>query len=191
MKSKGFAVVFLALVLLAGVSLLAGCVSGSKEKPKSQTGQEQQVNPKPQTKPQEEKKVKLVVYFPDEQAEKLVPVTREVPQKDKPEAELVIEELIKGPGEAKLGKVIPDGARILSLEVKDGIAYVNWSKEFQANHWGGSTGDGNTVYAIVNSLTELSEIKKVQLLLEGKVEEAILGHVDTSQPLERNEDILR
>ncbi|MHB8172710.1 MAG: GerMN domain-containing protein [Thermincolia bacterium] len=187
----------LILVLLVGGALLAGCTPESKEPTKNPTGQ--QVQPQggqgeqgqnTSRKPVEET-VKLVVYFPNEQGTTLVPVTKEVPLEDKPIAEMVIEELIKGPRPASLGKAIPDGAKLLSLEVKDGIAYVDWSKEFQTNHWGGSAGDSNTIYSIVNSLTELPDIKKVQFMLEGKREESIFGHVSTGEPLARNEEIIK
>ena len=46
-----------------------------------------------------------------------------------------------------------------------------------------------TVYAIVNSLTELDDIKKVQFLIDGqKVEN--YGSVIFSEPFERNENIV-
>ncbi|MDA8233274.1 MAG: GerMN domain-containing protein [Clostridia bacterium] len=195
MKKQGLWIII--VVFLIGGLLLSGCTSGGSEPPKTPAEQGQQSKTRDEIQgqntpqPPAEKTVKLVVYFPDEQGNRLVPVTKVVPQQDKPLAEQVIEELIKGPGPASLGEAIPNGAKLLSLEVKDGIAYVNWSKEFQTNHWGGSTGDSNTIYSIVNSFTELPDIKKVQFLLEGKVEESIFGHVGTGEPLGRNEEILK
>ena len=48
-----------------------------------------------------------------------------------------------------------------------------------------------TLNSIANTLTELDSIDKVQLLIEGKKVESLVGHWDTTVPLERNEDIIK
>ena len=45
-------------------------------------------------------------------------------------------------------------------------------------------------YAIVNTLTEFPEIKRVQILVEGKPVTSISGHMDLTEPLTRNETLL-
>ncbi|MEW5899284.1 MAG: GerMN domain-containing protein [Bacillota bacterium] len=76
--------------------------------------------------------------------------------------------------------------RLLTLTVQDGVAYVNFSKEFQSKHSGGTAGESMTLYSVVNSLARLQEIKQVQFLLEGQKQESILGHADTSVPIAPN-----
>ncbi|MCG0275797.1 MAG: GerMN domain-containing protein [Thermosediminibacteraceae bacterium] len=136
-------------------------------------------------------KVAVTLYFAGENAMYLEPEVREVQKGDKPIEQIVVEELIKGPTKPGLFRTIPEGTRLLSIEVKDGIAYVNFSKEFKENHWGGSTGEAMTINSVVNSLTELPGIEKVQFLIEGKKEETLAGHVMLDQPFSRNENIIK
>lgn len=139
------------------------------------------------------KKETVTLYFPDEQAMYVVPEKREITVKDdKSIAQIVIEELMKGPTVPGLTATsIPKDAKLLSAEVKDGIAYVNFSKELIENHVGGSTGEMMTIVPIVNSLTELPGINKVQFLVEGKKEQTLAGHVIFDEPFERMEEWIK
>ncbi|TYP50864.1 GerMN domain-containing protein [Thermosediminibacter litoriperuensis] len=136
-------------------------------------------------------KVAVTLYFTDENAMYLEPEVREVERGEKPLEQIVVEELIKGPTKPGLSRTIPEGTKLLSIEVKDGIAYVNFSKEFKENHWGGSTGEAMTINSVVNSLTELPGIEKVQFLIEGKKEGTLAGHMIFNEPFSRNENIIK
>jgi germination protein M len=48
-----------------------------------------------------------------------------------------------------------------------------------------------TINSIVNSLTELTGIKKVQILINGTKVDTLAGHADLSQALSRNESIIK
>ncbi|NLY51792.1 MAG: GerMN domain-containing protein [Firmicutes bacterium] len=132
----------------------------------------------------------ITLYFSDEQAMYLRPEQRvlEDPAVDK--AAVVIGELIRGPENEELIRTMPPNARLRKVWVEDGVAYVDFSREFQTEHWGGSTGDTFTLFSVVNSLTELPGIDAVQFLVEGKIEEAALGHTDTTEPIRRREDLI-
>jgi spore germination protein GerM len=136
------------------------------------------------------KPVKVTLYFADSQAEKLMPEEREVVQNGATLEEAVVNELIKGPLKEGLTKTIPESTKLLSLNVVDGVANVDFSREIQTKHWGGSAGETMTVYSVTNSLAELGGIDKVQLLVEGEKVESLLGHLDTSQPLEQRDDLI-
>ena len=47
------------------------------------------------------------------------------------------------------------------------------------------------VGSIVDTLTEFSEVKKVQILVEGKAVDTIAGHMDTEKPLSRMTGLLK
>jgi len=129
---------------------------------------------------------KITLYFADKDAMYLVPEEREVTAGNKKLEEVVVTELIKGPLKSNIFQTVPKEAKLISLEVVDGIAYVNFNQEFQTKHWGGSAGETMTLYSITNSLAKLPGIEKVQFLIEGKKEDAILGHTDTTEPLGPN-----
>jgi len=102
----------------------------------------------------------------------------------------IILELMKGPTEKNLFPVIPTGTKLLSIIKEGDIITVNFSKEFRDNHNGGSAGETMTIYAIVNSLTELMDVEKVQFQIEGKTEEEFKGHFEFDKPFVRDESLV-
>lgn len=132
--------------------------------------------------------VKLTLYFPTPDADGLASVERSINIPDQAVIKAIFQELQNPP--TGLDKVIPQGTKLLDASVKDGVATLNLSKEFQKNFSGGSTGEQMILYSIIDSITTLPNVQAVQFLLEGKTEEAILGHLDTTKPLKRNEKII-
>lgn len=93
--------------------------------------------------------------------------------------------LARGPRpESGLAPVLPPGARPLRVQVEGDLATVDFSREIVERHWGGSTGELMTVYGIVNTLTRVPGIRRVQILVEGRRVESLVGHVDLTRPLE-------
>lgn len=136
----------------------------------------------------------ITLYFSDDQAMYLKPeirtVTVEKARQEEQIREAVINELIKGPRDSNLYQTIPPETKLLGIEVKDQIAYVDFSEEIRSKHWGGSTGEIMTMGSIVNSLTELEDIEQVLVLIEGETQETLVGHLDISEPSGRNESLL-
>lgn len=175
------------LVMVAGVLACAGPAAKrpTPEPPPGKSGTPA-ISPQPT-----EEKVQLVLYFGDKQAMFLIPEHRVVARKGESLEELLMTELVKGPTDPELVGTIPKETRLLSVKTVDGIAYVNFSRELQTKHWGGSAGELMTVYSIVNTLTELPEIKKVQILLEGDKLDSLAGHMDLVEPLARNTQLIK
>lgn len=84
----------------------------------------------------------------------------------------LMEHLIEGPQNSGLSKTIPDGTRINRIEVKGDILYLDLSKEFIDNHVGGAEMENATIYSIVNTMTNLTEINGVKILIEGEENKA-------------------
>ena len=102
---------------------------------------------------------------------------------------MIFQELQNGPQDMRSYSIIPQGTKLLSIETKDGLCTVNLSKEFIDNNHSGTTGEMLTISAIVNSLTELPEVKKVQFLVEGQVRDVYLN-AEFDKPFTRNESII-
>ncbi len=135
---------------------------------------------------------KVTFYFSDEQAMYLLPEERTITKGDKSLEAAVIQDLINGPEKDGLVRTIPEGTKLISITVVNGVANVNFSKEFQSKHWGGSAGETMTLYSVVNSLGELTGIEKVQFLLEGEKKESILnGNMDTTVPIEPDYNLVK
>lgn len=183
-KRRGKASLVLLLTGLLALGMFAAGCGGEKTKPAPDE------NKPPVSSSPQETPVKVTLYFSDSQAQMLLPEEREVIKKSESIEETAVKELIKGPTREGLLKTIPESTRLLSLSVEDGVAYVNFSKEIQTKHWGGSAGEGNTIYSVTNTLAQFDEIKKVQFLVEGNKVETLLGHMDTSVPVEPKMDLI-
>lgn len=132
-----------------------------------------------------DEKVKVSLYFASPDDEHLVVESREIYRTSSriDQIKQAVIALMEGPTK-DLDPVIPDGTVLREVYLdKNGIAYVDFSIELVKNHPGGSSGEIMTIYGIVNTLcANFSEVKNVQILVEGKEIETIAGHLDTRYP---------
>ena len=169
------------LIMLLCVVLLQGCDFGKKEPA-------QPVQPPKQ----EIKQQSFIVYRASaDGSEKLLPEKFTINDNGKSVAENALIALVSTkPQNARMEDVIPIGTKVLSLKVDDkGTAYADFSKEL-CKHGQGSYGEMMLCYVITNTLTEFPEIKRVQILIEGKKVTTISGQMDLEEPLLRNKDFL-
>ncbi len=101
-----------------------------------------------------------------------------------PEASELMEELLKGPRDKGLSRVIPEGTRLLELRVENGITYVDLSAEIAGANYGAEA-EGVLIDSIVWTMTQLEEIEAVQILVEGEIVDSLGGHYSASIPLTR------
>ncbi len=134
--------------------------------------------------------VPVLLFFADGAAQCLVAETRRLPGGDDLPLR-VLQALSAGPQTDELIGTIPQGARVLSVTVEDGLAVVDYSAELRTNHPGGSAGELLTAYAIVGSLAALDQVDAVQILLEGQVVESLVGHLILSEPMTVSEEALQ
>lgn len=129
---------------------------------------------------------RVQLYFATEDGTSLIASYREKYYSTSMQRErFVVEELIAGPGSQVEGlypSVNPD-TKIINVTTKDGICYVNLDDNFLAIVNNVPTEE--SVYAIVNSLVELSNINKVQILVNGEVPPTFSASI-----YERNLDIV-
>ncbi len=136
-----------------------------------------------------EKKI-VTLYYANSNADKVVAEKREVEISIGTQIEkLVFEELQKEPKSEGLHAAIPKGTKLLSASTEGGILTLNLSREFVDNSPGGTAGELMTLYSIINTMTELPDIKKVQFLIEGQKEEIYI-HAIFDEPFVRNEEII-
>ncbi|HJX59894.1 MAG TPA: GerMN domain-containing protein [Thermodesulfobacteriota bacterium] len=140
-----------------------------------------------------EKKV-VTLFFSEEEGEYLVGEKREIPKRDRVEEEAreTIAELIRGPQGAFI-PTVPSRAKLLTLQIDaQGLAKVNFDQALSREHPGGSSAEMLTLYSIVNSLTlNFPQIKRVQILIDGKAVESIAGHISLKHPVSFNPSIVK
>lgn len=133
--------------------------------------------------------VELTLYFSDASGKMLTGETRSVTYRvDTPLEELVVEQLLAGPGQAGSRPVFADGTRLLSLSVNDNICYLNFNREFLTAI--PDEDPGVTIYALVNSLTELDSVQRVQIAVEGSQDVMLRDAVSLNTLFEDNPDLI-
>ena len=100
----------------------------------------------------------------------------------------IVEELIAGPsGQVEgLHATINPNTKIINVTTKDGICYVNLDDNFLTVP--DNVSMDAAVYSIVNSLVELSNINKVQILVNGEV--PTTSAIFQNSTFERNLDMV-
>ncbi len=87
-------------------------------------------------------------------------------------------------GSLRLQPVIPARTRVLGAEIEDDLARVNFSRELVDLHPGGSLSELLTVYGLTNTLAvNFPYLRRLQIMIDGKKEETLKGHVDISHPI--------
>lgn len=135
-------------------------------------------------------KVRLTLYLANESGDGLTKVVRTVVYNSNISAErLVVEQLIAGAaeGEKAFPTINPD-TKIISINVKDGICYVDLDSTFLTQIYN-VTADV-TIYSITNSLVELSNINKVQISINGDTNVTYRENTSLSTVFERNLELV-
>lgn len=114
-------------------------------------------------------------------------VSRSV-HKDSPMGD-ALNQLIAGPSAAESNTgcrtLIPAGTRLLSASIKNGVATLNFSEEFQFNQFG-AEGSLAQLMQVVYTATEFSTVKSVQILIEGQKKDYLTEGVWIGSPLNRS-----
>lgn len=128
------------------------------------------------------------LYFANQDGSKLVSQQRGIEVKQSLSLEYqIVEQLIKGPDisdGSTLLQTVPSDTKIKDIKTEEGICYVNLSRDFVKKK--GNVSELIIIYSIVNSLTELEGVNKVQFLIEGEKINEYNGDLDFSKPFERN-----
>lgn len=80
----------------------------------------------------------------------------------------LLEQLIEGPKNEKLQKVIPDNTKINNVELKGDILYIDFSHEFIDNALEGKENESKIIETIVKTVTELNEVNSIKILIDGE-----------------------
>ena len=134
-------------------------------------------------------KRKIILYFADDEGNLLVPEEREVIHNTNTSLErLVVSELIKGPAEPGHYPVLPADMKILGMNVNENICYLNFDDAFLKSSL--DVKPELPIYAIVNSLSELSSVNKVQITVNGTAEAVFRDTIPLNTTFERNLDYI-
>ncbi|HAA09020.1 MAG: GerMN domain-containing protein [Syntrophomonadaceae bacterium] len=190
--------VIIAVLVLAICLISGGCGSNSEQPIKSwrdlvnllpepqQESQEEPldmlptVEPLPEAEPDQET-IEVVLYFGRGDGLSLVEEMRSIP-KEEGIARRTINELMKGPDTPEYLSIVPEGTRLLDINLKpDGLCIINLSRE--ACQVTSREQEEMMVMAIANTVGQFPAVKEVTFMIEGEFVQEIGGFIDLSQPV--------
>lgn len=131
------------------------------------------------------KETELTLYFADETGQGLKAERRTIVYRSGQTLErLVVEELITGPYGEGCYPVLDSNLKLTGISVSDSICYVYFDTFFLQNSL--EVADYIPIYAIVNSLSELSNISRVQFVIGGSQDVTFRETISLSGALSRD-----
>lgn len=132
----------------------------------------------------------LVLYFANQKGDALVKETLNVHYSSNISMEkLVMEHLLEGPRDENAQAAIPDGTKLMNVSVLDGVCYVNLDESFLNHNY--NVEEAVVIYSIVNSLSEISTINKVQISVNGDTSGVYRDSFSFDTLYERNLDYVK
>ncbi len=129
----------------------------------------------------------LTLYFTDADGSMLYPEKRSVMHNVNTSVErVIIEELISGPKNPDLKPTLNSEIKILNVSVNENVCYVNLDAAFLSNSL--EVKDYIPIYSIVNSLSELSSVNRVQIAVNGSQNVTFRESISLNTLFERNLD---
>lgn len=189
MNKKIWIILVSALVLaIIGIGVYLFIVNSEEEQPVNE------IQPEEEISDEQMRQTIATVYYQNKETKELIAEGRLVDVKTlftDPYATLV-NLLIAGPKNESLKSTIPVDTKILKIELKGDIVYIDFSSEFIDNHEGGLEAENATVYSIVNTLTELNEVNGVKILINGKENQTFKDKIiSLKDPFSRNESLIK
>lgn len=134
-------------------------------------------------------KTELVLYFADGTGDKLIQEKRKVVHNVNTSVEkLVLEQLIDGPQGPGYYATLAKDTKVLNVSVNENVCYINFDSSFLNSSL--DVKDYIPIYSIVNSLSELSTVNKVQISVNGSQDVMYRDTISLNQLFERNLDYI-
>ena len=134
-------------------------------------------------------RAELTLYFTDSAGEQLFAEKREVVHNINTSVEKVIlEELLSGPEQPGLEPTLDPGIKLLNISTNENVCYLNFDTAFLNNPR--EIKDYIPIYSIVNSLSELSSVNRVQISINGSQDVKFRDSIELKTMFERNLDYI-
>ncbi len=166
MKNKKIGVIFLVILIMV---LIGGYLGIQYVKKKEKETMVQEYIPQEEIAEEQVRQTIVSLYFPEKETNELNPEARLIDIKEiiNNPYEKLIHLLIEGPKNDKNRKIIPEGTKLNKTYLENDCVVLDFSAEFLSYTKENSQEKTNIIESIVNTLTELREINKVKILIDG------------------------
>lgn len=162
MKNKKIIVIFSTLLIV----ILVGGFFTIKYLKENQKNTVDEYIPQEEITEEQLRKTIVSLYFKNKENDKIEPEARLVDIREilNNPYEKLIQLLIEGPKNDKNERLIPEDAKLLKTYKENDCVFLDFSKEFLNYN---NENKDYLIESIVNTLTELSEVNKIKILIEG------------------------
>lgn len=134
-------------------------------------------------------KTDFKLYFANEDGSKLKEyVLEEAKYGEKSKELFVVEQLIKGPKKDGYTATLSPKLELINITTANNICYVDFKENFLVEQ--SEVSNQLVIYSIVNSLSELNGIQKVQISINGDSAIKYHGDIPLSEPFIRDLDLI-
>lgn len=170
MKNKKIILLFVILLIIIFV---VGFFSIKFVKNKKENEVQNEYIPEEEISDEQLRETIVSLYFPDKETNMLKPEARLVNVKELIQSpyNVLIELLINGPKNDKLSSIIPENTKLLNSTLEGECLILDFSSELLNYNKDDSKEKENLINSIVNTVTELNEVNKVKILINGQTSE--------------------
>lgn len=128
---------------------------------------------------------RLQLYFANPEGDGLVLTEQEVDYSSNISKEkLIMENLLAGPTDKNVRATIPAGTKLVSVATTNGTCFVTLDSGFLNQNY--EIQEAIVIYSIVNSLSEVSTVSRVQISINGETNGVYRNSFPLNQLYERN-----
>lgn len=171
MKNKKIVLIFTVLFIIV---LVGGYFGIQYVKEKQAQSEMTEYTPQEEITDEQYRQTIVSLYFPSKETKELVPEARLVDIKEiiNDPYDKLMKLLIEGPKSDKTEKVIPENTKILKTYLENDCVTIDVSGEIltykKESEEENKVIKENMIKSIVNTLTELTEVNRVKILVDGK-----------------------
>ena len=170
MKNKKIILLFVVLLIII---FIIGCFAIKYVKDKKENEIQDEYTPQEEISDEQLRETIVSLYFPDKESNSLKPEARLVNVREliiNP-YEILIQLLIEGPKNDKLNNIIPENTKFLKASLEGECLTINFTEELLNYDKENKNTKENLINSIVNTVTELNEVNKVKILINGEQHE--------------------
>lgn len=161
-KKEGILIIFILILLVLGISIFIFLNNKNKIS--------EEYVPQEEISDEQLRQTIITLYFKNKENGEITSEARkaDVSILIKDPYNYLINELINGPKNNKLEKLIPEEVKINSTKLEGDVLIVDLSKEFILNAPQDKEEQIKIIKSIVNTVTELTEVNYIRILIDGE-----------------------
>lgn len=170
MKNKKILITFICSITTI---LLIGTFSIKLIKQKKDSQIKTEYIPEEEISTDQTRETIISLYFPDKETNSIKPEARIINIKDLMQSpyNTLIELLINGPKNEKLSNIFPENTKLLNSSFEQETLTLDFSEDLLNYNTEQKETKNNLIKCITNTVTELTEVNKIKILINGQTNE--------------------